>query len=136
MTLIVIGDKHYPLVDIEKLSLKHTLVLQRELSLTNISSARTWAEARELVREFQSISKEERESHPEALFLTALTIWAARVTAGEDLTLLDAVDVPLSQVRFVHEPTDRKAPEGKVAPRPSGGGAKRPTSKKRSTGAS
>ena len=135
MTLIVIGDKHYPLVDIEKLSLKHTLVLQRELSLTNISSARTWAEARELVREFQSISKEERESHPEALFLTALTIWAARVTAGEDLTLLDAVDVPLSQVRFVHEPTDRKAPEGKDGPRP-GGGAKRSTSKKRSTGAS
>jgi len=113
MTLIVIGGKHYPLIDMEKLSLKHTLVLQRELAVTGISSARSWQDAKELVREFQTMSKEERESHPETLFLTALTIWAARVSAGEDLTLLDAVDVPLSEIKFVHEPTDRQEPEGK-----------------------
>lgn len=135
MTLIVIGEKHYPLIDMEKLSLKHTLVLQRELAVTGISSARSWQEAKELVRQFQTMSKAERESHPEALFLTALTIWAARVSTGEDLTLLEAVDVPLSEIRFVREPTDRQAPEGKAGPRP-GGGAKRSTSKKKSTSAS
>ena len=134
MTIIVINGKHYPAVHIEELSLRHTLVLQRELVLTNISSARSWPEVKDLVHEFSALPHADREVHPEALFLTALTIWAARVTAGEDITLLDAVDVPLSQVKFVAEPTDRKEPEGKGAPRAAG--AKPKTSGKKSTSGS
>ena len=55
---------------------------------------------------------------PEALFLTAVTIWAARVTAGEEMGLLDAVDIPAASVRWIAEPSDKKAAAaGKAQPR-------------------
>lgn len=116
--ILVIGDKHYPGVAVDELSLRHTLALQRELAVTNISSAKTWADVRALLAEFQALDKAARENHPEALFLTALTIWAARVTAGEEMGLLDAVDVPAASVRWIAEPSDKKAAAaGKAQPR-------------------
>ena len=116
--ILVIGDKHYPGVTVDELSLRHTLALQRELAVTNISSAKTWADVRALLAEFQALDKAARENHPEALFLTALTIWAARVTAGEEMGLLDAVDIPAASVRWIAEPSDKKAAAaGKAQPR-------------------
>lgn len=117
--ILVIGDKKYPGVAVNELSIRHTLALQRELAVTNISSAKTWADVRALLAEFQALDKAARENHPEALFLTALTIWAARVTAGEELGLLDAVDIPAASVKWIAEPTDKAAP-GKARPRRSG----------------
>ena len=101
--ILVIGEKKYPAASVSDLSLKRTLELQRELVTTGISSARSWADVQALMESFVSLSVEERAAHPEALFLTALTIWAARVGAGEDLTLLDACNVPLSAVKWVAE---------------------------------
>ena len=116
--ILVIGDKHYPGVAVNELSIRHTLALQRELAVTNISGAKTWADVRALLAEFQGLDKAARENHPEALFLTALTIWAARVTAGEEMGLLDAVDIPAASVRWIAEPSDKKAAAaGKAQPR-------------------
>lgn len=121
--ILVIGDKHYPGVAVSELSIRHSLALQRELAVTNISSAKTWADVRALLTEFQALDKAARENHPEALFLTALTIWAARVTAGEEMGLLDAVDIPAASVRWIAEPSDRQ-PAGKARPRRSPGATK------------
>lgn len=104
--ILVIGEKKYPAASVSDLSLKRALELQAELVTTGISSARSWADVQALMESFVSLSVEERAAHPEALFLTALTIWAARVGAGEDLTLLDACNVPLSAVKWIAEPTD------------------------------
>lgn len=125
--IIEIEGRTYHGVDVSQLSLRNTLTLQRELAATGISSARTWEEVQGLIREFSALPEAERGSHPEGLFLTALTIWAARVSAGEDLSLLDAVDVPLSAVRFIAEPTDHKVPAGKAQAgrTPAKGGKKR-----------
>ena len=119
--ILVIGDKHYPRVAVDELSIRHTLALQRELAITNISSAKTWADVRKLLADFSEMEPAERENHPEVLFLTALTIWAARVTAGEDLGLLEAVDIPATSVRWVAEPSDKAAPTGKAQPRRASG---------------
>ena len=116
--ILVIGDKKYPGVAVSELSIRHSLALQRELAVTNISSAKTWADVRALLAEFQALDKAGRENHPEALFLTAVTIWAARVTAGEEMGLLDAVDIPAASVRWIAEPSDKKAAAaGKAQPR-------------------
>ncbi len=113
--IVVIGDKHYPHVNIEDLSLGHVMALQRELTLTNISSAKTWADVRQLVAEYAATPEGEQPDHPEYLFLTCLVVWAARVTAGEQISLLDAVDVPVSQIKFIAEPHDKlPGPEGKA----------------------
>ena len=119
--ILVIGDKHYPRVAVDELSIRHTLALQRELAITNISSAKTWADVRKLLADFSEMEPAERENHPEVLFLTALTIWAARVTAGEDLGLLEAVDIPATSVRWVAEPSDKAASTGKARPRRASG---------------
>ena len=119
--ILVIGDKHYPRVAVDELSIRHTLALQRELAITNISSAKTWADVRKLLADFAEMEPAERENHPEVLFLTALTIWAARVAAGEDLGLLEAVDIPATSVRWVAEPSDKAAPTGKARPRRASG---------------
>lgn len=115
--IVVVGETRYPGVQIEELSLAHCMALQRELTLTNISSCKTWADVRAMADEYQRMPVEERGNHPEFLFLLSLYVWAARVSAGERIDLLDAVDVPISQIRFVAEPHDRQEPEGKATAR-------------------
>lgn len=110
--ILVVNGKKYPAASVKDLSLKHTLELSRELATTDISSAKSWQDVQQLFEEFSALSKEEQQKHPEGLFLTALTIWATRVAAGEELSLLDAVDVPPSVIQWVAEPAD-KQPAGK-----------------------
>lgn len=128
--ILIIDGKRYPAVTIGDLSLRHTLELQRELITTNISTAKTWMDVQALLEEFTATPEDKRAEHPEALFLSALTIWATRVTAGEQLSLLEAVDIPPSSVQWVKEPTDHEEPEGKAPARPRAAAtrAKKPTS--------
>lgn len=128
--ILIVGDRQYPSVSIDQLSLRHVLALQRELVLTNISSAKTFADVKALVEELSALPAAQRAEHPELLFLSAVTIWATRVSAGDQLTLLEAVDLPASSVRWVAEPHDREVSAGKGAPRSAGGANKqRRTSK-------
>ena len=131
--ILVIDGKTYPAVTIGDLSLRHTLELQRELVTTNISSARTWVDVQALLQEFTALPDDQRATHPEALFLSALMIWATRVSAGEQLSLLEAVDIPASSVQWVKEPTDHEEPEGKAPARPKTGGAATRARKQTST---
>lgn len=125
--IVIVGGKHYPGVQVEDLSLLNVMALQRELTLNNISRCKTWEDVQGLVSEMAALSAEDRKAHPEMLFMTCLLVWAARVSAGERVSLLDAVDVPVSQVRFVNEPQDRapgkaKAPAKKGSQKGSGRG--------------
>ena len=131
--ILVIDGKTYPAVTIGDLSLRHTLELQRELITTNISSAKTWVDVQALLQEFTALPDDRRATHPEALLLGALTIWATRVSAGEQLSLLEAVDILPSSVQWVKEPTDREESEGKAPAQPKTGGAATRTRKKTST---
>lgn len=115
--IVVVGEKRYPGTQIEDLSLAHAMALQRELTITNISSCKTWADVRAMAQDYQTMPAAERGNHPEFLFLLSLYVWAARVSAGERLDLLDAVDVPISQIHFVAEPHDKAEPEGKAKAR-------------------
>lgn len=126
--ILVIGEKRYPGVTLDELSIRHTLALQRELIVSDVSSAKTWPDVRRLLNEYQALPPAERENYPEAVFLSAVTIWAARVSAGEDLTLMQAVDFPAkTRVAWIKEPSDMEASAaGKAKPRRSG--AKKRTS--------
>ena len=120
--ILVIGGKKYPRATVDELSIKHILVLQRELvelSAAGVTSAKTWTDVRALLSEFSRLSEKEQADHPEFLFLISLTIWATRVSAGEEVTLGGALDIPLTSIQFVAEPTD-KAPAGKAQPRQTG----------------
>lgn len=123
--ILVIDGRHYPVVSMEDLSLRHMLALQRELVVTDISSAKTWADVKALLVEFESLPPAERKNHPEALFLTALTVWACRVMAGDEVSLREAFDMPAStELGWIKEPADHapagKGKQGKARPRKAG----------------
>ncbi len=44
--------------------------------------------------------------------MTALIIWSARVSAGDDVTLLEAADVRLQAVRWIRDQAEQA--EGKA----------------------
>ena len=120
--LLQIGDKRYPVRDLEQLSLRLAAQLQHELasgSFDRITSVRSMDDLRGVLGTWGNLPKAEKVRHPEAMFLTCLTVWASRAMAGEDLSLLDAVDVPMSAVDWIREPSDRAAASGPKA-RPAG----------------
>lgn len=130
--ILVVDGKRYPVVHISKLKVKHALLLQQEIALNPmITSCRSWEEIRKLWTQYARLPKDEQRTHAEGLFLTALTIWASRVTAGEDMTLMEAIDFPITDLRWVEEPGDRTPAAGSVeagkapGPRTGGGGAGR-----------
>ena len=59
--ILIVGDRQYPSVSIDQLSLRHVLALQRELVLTNISSAKTFADVKALVEELSALPAAQRE---------------------------------------------------------------------------
>ena len=126
--ILVIDGKTYPRATMDDLSLKQVLTLQREMVAHELTSAKSWAEVGELITEFASQSNETRKRNPEAPFLVAVTIWATRVCAGEEVSLLDVVSMPLSKlnsVKWVEEPEDKQAAEGKAPARPRSGATRR-----------
>ena len=120
--LLQIGDKRYPVRDLEQLSLRLAAQLQHELAsgtFDRITSVRSMDDLRGVLGTWGNLPKAEKVRHPEAMFLTCLTVWASRAMAGEDLSLLDAVDVPMSAVEWIREPSDRQEAPGPKA-RPGG----------------
>lgn len=128
--IVVIGDKHYPGVQPEDLSLLNIMVLEQELTLWPVSRCKTFKDVMELWAEVTNIKdKVAAENHPEMRFLTGLMVWMARVSAGERIGFIDAIDVPIMKdgkkhLQFIDEPRDRlpgkaKAP-AKKRPSPKG----------------
>ena len=127
--LLEIDGKRYPVKAMEDLELRHVAKLQHELSNNpGITSLTGWGDIRRVLGEWGNLPKREREAHPEGMFLTCLTIWASRVLAGEDLTLMEAISVPARKILWVAEPSDRAAGDGEGkahAPRSGSGGGNR-----------
>lgn len=116
--LLQYGGKRYPVQSLDDLTLKHATQLQHELgsgAFDRVTSVRTMEDVRGVLGEWGSLPKADRVRHPEAMFLTCLTLWATLALAGEDLTLMEAIDVPLSSIDWVREPTDRQEVSGPKA---------------------
>lgn len=131
--LIEVDGKRYPVKGIEDLTLKHIAKIQHELrsgEYDGITSLRTLDDIQVMFATYGFLSKAEQRDHPESLFLTCFTVWAARAMAGEDVTLMDAIDVPMSSIRTILEPSDR-ADESPKAKAPASGGAGQPGKRKK-----
>ncbi len=113
--LIEIDGRRYPVAGIEDLELRHIAQLQYELGsgeFDGITSLRTVDQIKAEFGRWGNLSKAERATDPNALFLTCFTVWAARNLAGERLTLMEAISVPAASLRIVAEPSDNAGGEG------------------------
>lgn len=64
------------------------------------------ADLEDLHTRVRALSEYDRNRSDDALLLAGITVWFARRRAGENLTLEQACDVPMSEVEFVREPGD------------------------------
>lgn len=113
--LIEIDGRRYPVAGIEDLELRHIAQLQYELGsdeFDGITSLRTVDQIKAEFGRWGNLSKAERATDPNALFLTCFTVWAARNLAGERLTLMEAISVPAASLRIIAEPSDNAGGEG------------------------
>lgn len=143
-----LGSTVYALADLDRVSLRDILVLERET--VEFGHPLRWTDVQAMSEALDALETEkERAEHPDALWITAVTIWASRRIAGEDVTFDQAVDFPMRDLVFLPDPGDhkeaanpskpeRKSPTrkgsaraGSAAARPRG---KRPTSNAASTG--
>ena len=136
--LIEIDGRRYPVPSIDDLQLRHAAQLQRELAsgeLSRVTDLRTINEIRTMFGQWGQLDKAEQAVHPEALFLTCFMVWASRIAAGEDMTLMEAISFPAKSLRTIREPSDKAGDsEGKArTPRrasAAGGGKRKPKRKR------
>ena len=116
--IVEVAGRRYPVKQLEDLSMRHAAQLQFELrsgAFDRITDLRTMEDIAAFLVEWGLLSRAERANHPNAMFLTCFVVWASRVSAGDDVSLLEAVDVPHHQVSWIREPSDRQeAPSPKA----------------------
>lgn len=128
---IIIEGRTYPLIEA---TLADHLALKAATGLSR-------ADLEDMHARVRAMTPRERERSDESLLLAGITVWFARRRAGEELTLEQACDVPMSAVEFVREPgdpDDELDAAGRPDPtrRASGpAGAPRPADRKRKAAA-
>jgi hypothetical protein len=131
---VIIEGTVYEGRTIDTLAIKHALQFDRECREHGYPL--TWADVERIRAEMAGLeTDDERARHPDALVLTAVTVWASRLAAGESVTFDEVISVPLGSMRFVvDEPDPSKDSTGAAAPdprraRPGSGRAAAPRAK-------
>ncbi len=116
---IRVGDREYPLKYVEELTLLDLLTL--EAQTRNIDPSRPLTMyvlrgmERSVAKAIAGLSGPARvaagEAHPDAPWLFAVMIWAARRAAGEDVTFAQAIEVDPADIEYVREAGDEPEPD-------------------------
>lgn len=106
-----IGNKVYSTSALDEISLRDLVVFNTEVSELGIPYS--WADVERIGTEMADMTEEEAKRHPDAMFITGVTIWASRRSAGDEVTFLEAIDVKLKDLQFLPS-TEDKRPSGKA----------------------
>lgn len=110
---IKIKDKIYDAASLNQVSLKDVLKFEQETE--EFGHRLTWSEVQDMTSRVEAMSPEERGQSTEALWLTAVAVWATRRIAGEPVTFDQAIDFPAHELQLLPDPQDHKAPKAKGA---------------------
>lgn len=113
---IKIQGRTYKVPSLDDLSYDDILMLDGELQDRYRSS---WAKVQEFVRDTESLSPEQAESHPMATLMGGVTIWMVLRVAGKtEITMREALQIPSTAVEEItmdgpkdHQPKKRKPPK-------------------------
>jgi hypothetical protein len=104
-----IGTVTYDAASIDMVTLKDILLLEKETG--ELGHPLRWSDVKLMAEEMAALKTDkQREDHPDSIWMLAITIWASRRVAGELLTFGDAVDFSMSDLTFIDDPQDHKAP--------------------------
>lgn len=101
-----IGDTIYTTAALDEISLRDLMLFDSQAADMGLKVR--WNDIQRVAGEMTDLDDTQAGSHPDALLLTGVTIWAARRSAGEDVTLEQAVDFPLAQLQFLPSTADHR----------------------------
>lgn len=108
---IKIGDKVYPTVARDEISLRDLMLFNTQAEEFGV----TWGDVEQVMGEWEGLTEEQAERHPQKFLVIGVTLWMSRRAAGEDVTFSEAVDVNLADVDFLPEPQDKSPGKAKAA---------------------
>lgn len=118
-----IGDAVYEMASVRRVTLRDSLQFNAEARRENLGI--TWAGLLALVDEVSALPVAERVAHEGTWLLMAAVIWSSRRAQGEDVSFLDAIDVPLEDIAWFNDApqdeTPQDAPDPQM-PRPASAG--------------
>lgn len=107
-----IGDRTYSTASLDEVSLRDVMLFQTQAADMGLTVS--WADVEAAAVEMSALPQDEAGSHPQALLMLGVTVWAARRLAGEDVTFEEAVDFPMASMTFLDSPQDRKPGKAKA----------------------
>lgn len=118
-----IGDRIYTTAALDEISLKDLMLFNSQAA--DMGLDKTWADVERLGQALAEMTADEAGQHPDALFLTGVTIWASRRAAGDEVTFGEAIDIKLKDLEFLpstkdHRPNPTKARKGSSTRKGSG----------------
>jgi hypothetical protein len=119
-TRFKLAGKTYTTASLDSVSLKDLLVWQRECADLGLSIP--WAQVEANAVAMSEGDAEANLADVDQLLMLAVTIWASRRAAGEDLTFAEAIDFPLTELEFLPQPQDH-APKAASKKQPRKGSA-------------
>lgn len=101
------GKTIYSLTSVDDLSLLDLIALRSELAQIGIKES--WQDITTAVQEMAAIDDQDGnpDDHPLSLLVFAVTLWAARRKAGDQLGFAEAVNVPMTSIIWLPKPADR-----------------------------
>jgi hypothetical protein len=103
-----IDGKTYTTAGLDEITLKDVLRFDTQAAALGLGI--TWKDVERINQEFAELTAEEADNHPQAVLMVALTIWASRRVAGDDVSLDEAIDIPLSSIDFGTPPEEPARP--------------------------
>lgn len=113
MPRIRIGEKTYSTASLDEVSLRDLVLFNTQAAAMGWGAK--WSDIERAAGEIDVLTDAEAGKHPDALMVLAATVWVTRRVAGDDVTLSEAIDVPLSQVDIIPEPQDRQPGKPRAA---------------------
>lgn len=107
------GGKVYELVERDQISLRDVVTFPRDAAKV-LGEPYTWSQFEKLAREVEALTEDEREEHPMAPFVLAVTIWSSRRAAGDKISFDECLDEDFEWVA-IKRPTDREPGKRKGA---------------------
>lgn len=116
MGRIRIRGVDYEAASIEDITLRDTLVFEQQMA--ELGRRMSWPDLMKMVLRLAAIEDPaERGTDPDAMWSMAVTVWASMRKAGEQVTIAEAIDFPLSEIVFIDDaPTPTTAGAGTIAP--------------------
>jgi len=107
-----INGKVYDTSKVDQVSLRDVMLFNTQAEQMGLPER--WADVERITQEMAELG-DDANAHPDAIVMFGVTVWACRRLAGEDVTLDEATNVPMSQIEVLEAkkaPKDRQPKKG------------------------